>query len=1223
MPLVPSGGAAGFTLLPPSATGITFSNSLPLSISVTNQILLDGSGVAAGDVDGDGWCDLYFCAIDGRNTLYRNLGNWQFQDITEQAGVGCKGLRSTGAAFADLDGDGDLDLIVNTAGNGTLIFYNDGHGHFTPSETVLNPHRGGKSLALADIYGDGYLDLYVVNYRLLALMDVVDSRFTFKMVDGHQTVATFNGRSTTEPDLVDRFMIGPRGDFQENGEPDVMYRNVGGTNFSPVSFTGGDFLDENGLPLSKPPGDWGLSAMFHDLNHDGLPDLYVCNDFQTPDRCWINQGNGKFRLLPRLAQRHSSVSSMSVDFADINRDGFDDFFVVDMMSRRHSDYMRFLSSDYALNYPLGYFEDRPQYEFNTLFLNRGDNTFAEIAQLSGLDASDWTWSSIFLDVDLDGWEDLLIATGMERDGRDLDVAATLKKLRAGGKASRAEILQTRMMFPRHADGTLAFRNRGDLTFDEVSKAWGFDVKGVCPAMALADLDNDGDLDVVVNSLNGPTLVFRNNSAAPRVAVRLKGEPPNTHGIGARIAVSGGPVSVQTQEMICGGRYLSSDDTLRVFAAGSPTNSLAINVTWRSGRRSTITNALPNSVYELDEVAALPPGSPPTKLGASGQQTGDEEKRSLQPMFEDVSDKLAHVHHQDRFDDFARQPLLPNKLSQLGPGVAWVDLDGDGREDLIIGSGSGGLVGIYLNRWPNGFQRVNDTPFAQPVTRSQGSIVGWLARTNGMSFLIGCENYMDGKASGPAAQEYNLKGNTVQDAVPSREASTGPLALADIQGNGELELFVGGRVIPGRYPESASSRILRYDGNQWQIDVVNSGPLEKVGLVSGALFSDLDGDGFPELILACDWGPIHIFHNDHGKLVPWDVPITWPDPEPSKHLPSKLSQLTGWWNGITAADFDGDGRLDLAASNWGRNTKYQAHRVRPLALYFGELAGDESVQLIEAYYDPDLQKTVPARQLNSLARGLPWLRQKFSSNREYSTASIEEVLGDRANSAKVLYANWLESAVLLNRGDHFEFRMLPVEAQMTPAFGICAADFDGDGNEDLFLAQNFFDTQHETARYDAGQGLLLRGDGHGGFRPLSGDESGIKIYGEQRGAAACDFDGDGRLDLVVAQNASETKLYRNRGAKPGLRVRLQGLKGNIQAVGAVMRLKTAEGWGPAREVHAGSGYWSSDSAVQVLGLHGPSNEIQVRWSGGKVTTTPIPDGAKEVTIGFDGNLMGSR
>ncbi len=699
---VPAGGHAGFSLLTAAETGISFSNLVPAEMHLTNHVFLDGSGVAAGDVDGDGKCDLYFCAGNGSNRLYRNLGNFRFEDITDKAGVACAGLRSTGAVFVDLDGDGSLDLVVNTTGNGTLIFMNDGKGHFRPSPTVLNPGRGGKSLAVADIDGDGYLDLYVVNNRVSSLLDVPNARVTFKKVNGKQVVATFNGRPTTDPDLLDRFTIGPGGDFQENGEPDVLYRNQWGTNFVAVPFTNGAFLDEDGKPLASPPLDWGLSAMFRDVNGDGLPDLYVCNDFQSPDRFWINQGGGRFKLLPRTAQRKSSMSSMAVDFADVNRDGFDDFLVLDMMSRAHADRMCFLSMLSEQSVPAGMSTDRPQYELNTLFLNRGDTTFAEIAQLSGLEAAEWAWSCSFLDVDLDGWEDLLVANGIERTGRDLDVIADLKQLRRGRQMSDSEVFAARRRFPKQANGNLAFRNRGDLTFEEVSKAWGFDYKGTTPTMAMADLDNDGDVDLILNPLNGPALVYRNETSAPRLAVRLKGIPPNSHGIGARIGVFGGPVPVQTQEMICGGRYLSGDDTARTFATGTATN-LEIEVAWRSGRRSIITNVVPNRLYEIDEAAAevMPPGEALKSFGRA--VTGGKPAEKVSPLFQDVSDRLQHVHRDTPFPDFARQPLMPNKLSQLGPGVAWIDIDEDGNDDLVIGGGRGGQMGVYMEPRLAGFQ----------------------------------------------------------------------------------------------------------------------------------------------------------------------------------------------------------------------------------------------------------------------------------------------------------------------------------------------------------------------------------------------------------------------------------------------------------------------------------------------------------------------------------------
>ncbi|MEO8428030.1 MAG: VCBS repeat-containing protein, partial [Verrucomicrobiota bacterium] len=579
----------------------------------------------------------------------------------------------------------------------------------------------------------------------------------------------------------------------------------------------------------------------------------------------------------------------------------------------------------------------------------------------------------------------------------------------------------------------------------------------------------------------------------------------------------------------------------------------------------------------------------------------------------------HTHHDDPFDDFSRQLLLPNKLSQLGPGVTWFDVDGDGREDLIVGSGKGGLIGVYRNRGTNGFERLQEPVFAGPVTRDQTSILGWRSATNQTFLLAGCANYEDGLASGPAVRQYDFARKVVDDSLTTQESSTGPLALADVDGNGMLDLFVGGRVIPGRYPEAASSRIYRQNGHQWRVRGETSRILEKVGLVSGAVFSDLDGDGFAELILACEWGPIRIFRNERGKFVPWDLPVVFPGASSNHEQRTTLSQLTGWWNGVTTGDFDGDGRLDVAASNWGRNTKYQSHRTQPLTIYYGDFAGDGTVQLVEAHYEAALQKTVPERQLDDLDKGLPFLNETFSSHRAYSVASVAEVLGDRLKAAKTWQANWLESTVFLNRGDHFEVRVLPVEAQMAPVFGICVGDFDGEGNEDLFLSQNFFATQPETPRYDAGRSLWLRGDGRGGFSAVSGQESGVAVYGEGRGCALCDFDGDGRVDLAVAQNSAATRLYRNQTGRVGLRVRLEGPVGNPQGIGAVLRLKWGERFGAAREVHAGSGYWSQDSAVQVMATPEPPTQIWVRWPGGKIVTADIPAGAREISVELDGQV----
>jgi hypothetical protein len=333
----------------------------------------------------------------------------------------------------------------------------------------------------------------------------------------------------------------------------------------------------------------------------------------------------------------------------------------------------------------------------------------------------------------------------------------------------------------------------------------------------------------------------------------------------------------------------------------------------------------------------------------------------------------------------------------------------------------------------------------------------------------------------------------------------------------------------------------------------------------------------------------------------------------------LDKFTGWWNGVTTGDFDGDGRMDIAASNWGRNTKFERHRFEPLKIYYGDWNGLGAIELLEAYADADLHKTVPVKGFDAVRRALPWIQARFVTYGAYGEASIEEVLGDRFSKAVSLEASTLESMVFLNRGDHFEARQLPSEAQFTPAFGISAVDLDGDGNEDLFLAQNFSAVDAETARYDAGRGLCLRGDGRGNFNPVSGQTSGIEVYGDQRGAALCDYDGDGRVDLAVSQNGTVTKLFHNDGAKPGLRVTLEGPPGNRAGIGAQMRLIYTASEGPMREIHAGSGYWSQDGATQVLGEKEAPTRLWVRWPGGKSLTYSVPESAREIVVDLAGNV----
>ena len=1211
----PTGGdKPGFTLMPPEQTGAFFTNVLAEERGLTNQIYLNGSGVALGDVDGDGWVDIYLCGTDSPNRLFRNLGNWKFEDITERAGVACAGQASTGAVFADVDGDGHLDLLVTGLGHGARLFLNDGHAHFreATAEAGLASTHASTSMALADIDGDGTLDLYLCNYRTSTFQDEPGIPFNVMATNGQVIIKTINGRPATAADR-ERYWVDPVArSIRENGEPDVLYRNDGHGKFTPISWTSGAFLDEDGQP-SAVPRDWTLTAMFRDLNGDGWPDIYACGDNDSLDRIWINLGNGRFQAIPRLALRHTSMASMAVDFADINRDGYDDFFVSDMLMRGHALRNKLMPDRYRLP-PPGLIDNRPQYTRNTLCLNRGDGTFAEIAQLAGIDATDWTWMPAFLDVDLDGYEDLLIVAGLERSLRDAETRRMIDRASAQQRLSKQDFVELRRKMPRLPSHNFVFRNRRDLTFEDTSAAWGFNSASVSQGMALADLDNDGALDLVINCQNANALIYRNHASAPRLGVRLKGNPPNTRGIGAKIKVLGGPVA-QSQEMICGGRYESGDDATRTFAGGTATN-LTIEVSWRSGTRSVITNARPNRIYEISESgrAELP-------LSPAAQQrrpTNGETTTTIQTQFTDVSPLLNHIHTEEPFNDFARQPLLPRKLSQLGPGVSWFDVDGDSWDDLIIGSGKGGTLAVFRNDGKGGFTRLTDTPWAQPVTRDQTTVLGWRKPDGKTALLAGSANYENGSTEGSAVRSYDLEEKVVRDIIPGRPASTGPLALADVDGDGQLDLFIGGRVMAGRYPEAVSSQLLRGSGGQFAPDPENTKVLADLGLVSGAVFTDLDGDGRPDLVVACEWGPIKIFHNEKGKLREWEWKLSL------NSQPSTLNQLPGWWNSVAVGDFGGDGRMDLVAGNWGRNTKYQSALRQPLRIYHGDLNGDGITEIVEAHHDPELNKIVPWRFWDQLTWALPFLREKFTGPDTYREASVTELLGERMSELKELTATTLDTMVFLNRGDHFEARPLPIEAQFAPVFGIGVADFDGDGREDIFLAQNFFAVDAETTRYDAGRGLLLKGDGRGGFSAVPGQESGLLIYGEQRGAAVCDYDGDGRVDLAVSQNAAATKLYRNTTAKPGLRVRLAGVAGNPAALGAVVRLGDGAGqFSPARELHAGSGYWSQDSAASVLSAPFTAKQIRVRWPGGKETTSEIPSGAKEIVVDTTGQVTAKR
>jgi enediyne biosynthesis protein E4 len=785
---------------------------------------------------------------------------------------------------------------------------------------------------------------------------------------------------------------------------------------------------------------------------------------------------------------------MGVDFADFDRDGDDDFFVLDMLSREHRYRMTQKGNTPAQPRPPGDLLTQTQMRRNTFFENRGDGTFAEIANFAGVAGSEWSWNPVFIDVDLDGWEDLLVSNGFPYDMDNMD---TKEKVRAMGQLGVEQSRRTLLLFPKLATPNVAFRNNRNGTFSEIGAEWGFDSTEVSNGFATGDLDNDGDLDVVVNTLNGPALVYRNESTAPRIAVRLKGKAPNTQGIGARITVHGGPVQ-QSQEMIAGGRYVSGDDAMRVFACGD-SRKLKVEVVWRNGTRSIVESAEPNRIYEIDEAGAQPMSTNAAPVVAT--------------LFEDVSAQIGHRHHETEFNDFEKQPSLPQRLSQFGPPLTWFDLDGNGWDDLIVGAGRGGKLEAFYNEGGK-FSKVT-MGIVAPDDLS--SIVAWRKSKDVAELVVGVSHFETGGTN--RLMLVDMRGTNFTPAGSLKvDAAIGALALTKA---GETTvLFAGGKFVPGRFPEAAPSHLFLLRDGKWIEQKVAL--LEKFGAVTGAAWGDLNQDGKPELLVACDWGSIRILEFADGTLV-------------DRSKDSGMEEWVGRWQSIATGDFDADGKMDFVAGNWGLNSYYNQAADGNAELYFGDYNDAGRIEMIEAHRWKD-GRVVPFRDKTFFAESLPWVAQSFPTHERFAAASVREILGARAAKGTSVRTKSLASTVFLNRGGKFEAVALPREAQFTPVFGIAVADFDGDGFEDAALAQNFFGTREADGPLDAGRGLILRGGASGKITPMSGIQSGVMAYGEQRGIAVADFDKDGRMDLAIGQNGTETKVYRNAKGKSESRIK---------------------------------------------------------------------------------------
>ena len=1183
---VPSHGREGFTPLASGSTGLTHVNAVDDEHAMANRNLIIGAGVAIADVDGDGLPDIFLASVERPAALYRNRGHLTFEDVTAASGIDTKGLASLSAAFADVDGDGDADLIVGTLGGPLKLFLNDGHGKFTDATATSGLTAGfaAATLTLADVDGNGSLDLYVSTYKTRNALDAYPpqarafDQVVRKVGDKYEVREEWRKEYRVE----DRPDLGGIVRFQR-AERDLFFLNDGKGHFTEVPTFGDRWRDEKGRALTEAPDYFGLSAAFYDVNGDGAPDLYVCNDFEDPDQFWLNDGRGGFRLVPTLALRATSNTCMSVAFGDINRDGAVDIFTADMLSPTLAARQRQIPTHTPMPKTVGVAPERQQWMRNMLHIARGDGTWSQIADYAGVGATDWTWGSAFVDVDFDGYEDLLAVTGHRWDVRDAD---TYERLR--NSFPRVPWSREQGEFPRLAVPSVAFHNNGNLTFSDRSTAWRFGSdSAISNVLALGDLDGDGDLDVVVGRLDSPPMVYRNESAAPRVAVRLKGTAPNTRGIGAVVTVRTVSLPVQSRELTDGGAYLSSHEPLLAFATGRD-SAFQLEVRWRDGTRSLIDAARPNRLYEVDQRGAV---VSPHAVPAAPK-----------PLFADATALLGgSVHVESVFDDYTRQPLLPNRFSQLGPGVSWVDVNGDGREDLVIGAGRGGALTVLLNT-PHGFvpQR------AAVAAGDLGTVVPFVRANGRLELLVSQSNYeartKEEALTLPGVLGYDVIGAHIGSATViagGDSASTGALALGDVNGDGIPDLFIAARVRPGAWPLPARSRLLLGTSTGAFVpDTINANAVANLGLVSAATFADLNGDGRADLVVTSEWGPVRVLLNRNGRLVDATNALG-------------LARITSRWNGVTVGDFDGDGRLDIVATSWGLNVPWRATAERPLELVVGDFG--RGVGMLLAQRDSATGREMPLESFSRLGVAVPSVRERIASYAEYSRSDVQAVLGPLAAGVVRVGATTLQHMLFLNRGTHFEAKPLPPAAQQATSLSAVVADFDGDGHEDLFLGQNFFPTEVGTMRFDAGVGLVLRGDGTGGLTALGVRESGVVVPGDQRGAAVADFDGDGRVDLAVAQNGGLTRLFRNTSGVPGLRVHLFGGPQNPLGIGAQMRVLARGRRGPVREVRSGSGYWSVDGAVTVMARIPGADALWVRWPGGTEQTVLLDASATDVRI----------
>lgn len=1043
-----------FKKLESSTTGITFQNTLTENDTLnyfTYPYIYMGGGVSSGDINNDGLDDLFFTGNMVSNKIYLNKGGLSFEDITSSAGLEGDSRWYTGTTMADVNGDGLLDiycLVSGQSGNTkNQLYINQGDATFKEEGALYGLDDSGNSVdaTFFDYDMDGDLDVYVANYPITPFQY---NSYNYKM----------------------------RMDRVTDAESDHLYRNDGGT-FTKVT----EQANLKNYSLS-------LSVTASDLNGDGLTDLYVSNDFGSPDFLYINQGDGTFKDQIKNATQHTSFYGMGVDIADFNNDGYLDILQMDMdasSNRRSKANMASMNPEIFRNMETVGF----QYQFmqNTLQLNSGvmvDGVpkFSDVSRMAGLSSTDWSWAPLFADFDNDGLKDVFVSNGTRREINNKDYFANLK----GEKKNKDSLLVKSLRIPSEKIDNYMFRNKGNLTFEKANDYWGISHEGFSNGAVYVDLDNDGDLEVVTNNIDEEPVLFENTSStqANALVVDFKGQDKNKLGIGAKVTITTG-TGTQYQELTLSRGFQSSVSPKLHFGLGQQTTIDTLVVQWPDGKEQILVNIAANKKLTLNVKDAFAKANKKLTAPAPTLFTS-----SIDPM-------VLYKHKENTYDDFKKEVLLPHQTSRFGPGIAVGDLNGDGLDDFYVGAATKYPGGMFFQKKDGTFEQQKTKILADDRFFEDIGALIFDVDSDGDNDLYITSGGNEFDNNSPQLQDRlyinDGKGNFIKDsfALPATTTSNSNVYAHDFDKDGDLDLFVGGRLVPANYPHPTDSYILENVSANGRAKFENSTKkiapdLEKLGLVTSAQWVDYNNDGWTDLIVAGEWMPIKVFKNKKGIFE-----------DASSDL--GLDDTVGWWFSIEANDFDKDGDIDLVLGNLGLNYKYKATENETFDIYFNDFDGNNKSDIVLSYYNDGEQYPVRGRECSS--QQIPGIKNKFKNYDEFSTATLFDVYDKEKLETDLHYqVKSFASIYLENTGDGFKKKELPIEAQIAPINQIRSRDFDQDGHLDIIIGGNLYASEVETPRADAGHGLFLKGDSTGTFKPIATTLSGLYMPGDVK-----DFD----------------------------------------------------------------------------------------------------------------------